>query len=87
MDSVRDFLNVDWSEAQKRFPDFTEHKQYELKQSMNQCATDTGFDLAEKDVESENFAYFAMCMRGQVVLNQSLNQCQGAKNLVNGWTY
>ena len=87
MDSVQNFLNVDWTEAARANPDFTEHKQHELKKSMNQCAEDTGFDLEARDAESEHFPYFAMCMRGQVVLNPALNQCKAVRQLVNGWTF
>ena len=87
MDSVRNFLNVDWEEASRQHHDLTEHKAHELRKSMELCAKDTDFDLEAKDADSEHFPYWAMCMRGQVILNPALNQCKAAKELVNGWTF
>jgi hypothetical protein len=88
VDQVKQFVaEADWKSLAKQFSDFNEAKQVALRSVMNQCAKDFEFPLKEKDVEHENFNYFALCLRSNVAMNPSLNGSQGVRSAVLGWNY
>jgi hypothetical protein len=54
---------------------------------VNQCAKDFDYPVKEKDTEHENFNYFALCLRSNVVMSPSLNNSRGVRSAVLGWNY
>jgi hypothetical protein len=62
-------------------------KQSHLREAMNECATDLDYPLQSKDVEHENFKYFALCLRNKVYLSPVLNSSRAVRNAVLGIDY
>ena len=87
VDQVRSFMEADWKKISKEFSDFNEAKQASLKKTMASCAADTEFSLADKDLDHDNFKYFALCLRNRVSLNPAINNSKGIRRAVLGWQY
>ena len=88
VEQVKQFVSLgDWKGLAKEFSDFNEAKQAALRGVVNQCAKDFDYPVKEKDTEHENFNYFALCLRSNVVMNPSLNNSRGVRSAVLGWNY
>lgn len=87
VEQVKSFLDADWSSLAQKYTDFTEYKQDVLRDEMDKCANDTDFSLAEKDVDSESFPYFALCLKNSVATNTVLNQSAALRREINGWHF
>ena len=86
VDQVRTFMETDIRNISKKFADFDENKQEHLKNAMNNCAKDTDFSLKKPyDFDNENFKYFALCLRNNVIMNPAINSSKGIKSHVLGW--
>ena len=69
-------------------PDITDGKKAELKTVMARCAKDFDFPLAKPyDLEHDNFKYFALCLRNNLVINPILNGSAGLRKSVLDYHY
>ena len=87
VDQVARFLAQDLNRLAAESQDISEHRLAVLKQEMNRCAKDTEFDLSERDTESDNFPYFALCLKNAVAINTVLNQSNTITRQVNNWHF
>ena len=72
MENLRNYLETDGAAA-KENNDFTPYIESRVNAMMKTCANDTNWDLEEKDMSSDNFGWFANCVRNNVFNNKALN--------------
>ncbi len=83
---MQEFLGMEWKDIAKKYEDFNEAKQSELRKVIQQCSKD--FDVPKPyDPENESFKFFALCLRTNVVLNPVLNNSRGIRSSLLGWDY
>ena len=55
---------------------------------MDRCAKDTDFPMAKPyDLDHENFKYFAICLRNNMVINPILNGSSGLRKSILDFHY
>ncbi len=87
VEQVKSFIDADWKQLAKSFPDFNEAKQAALRKVVAQCGTDAEYPVESKDADHENFRYFAICLRNAVSVNPSLNGSRAVRSSVLGWNF
>jgi hypothetical protein len=87
MSHVSNFLSMDWAKLSEDHPDFTAKRQNDLKNMMDRCANDTGFDHTSGDHGSDEFKWFEMCLSNNIGASISLNQSSTIRQNVLGWGY
>ena len=81
-DNLKAYLERDRESIAGEYKDYTFHIHNKMKSVMQACASDTEFDLASKKYSSENYPWFANCVKNNVFMTPSLNQNNAVKNLV-----